>query len=307
MKMKKILALLTFFMTCSLFFAQSSRPVVSEINAIPKSNKTIKLTWKAPQNSSPEITGFLIFRDIKPITSSEQLSTLKPLKKLDSETFTYIDTLRDSREYYFCIICTTTNGTYNVILPSVNTTVNGTRVASVNTQNEEVITPPSANNKKTTGPETDASERMRDIPLPTPGLIEVTKNKQNILGPKAMEQAKQLGSKYTGTSNKITKLFVFENDLICPEGGDDYYLFKILKSSFVKKNFKASIDELTDFLSIHRSPEVTNRATFYLGESYYFAKEYEKAVFQFLAVQEQFPELSKKWIDSSLDMITVKD
>lgn len=305
--MKKILALLTFFMTCSLFFAQSSRPVVSEINAIPKSNKTIKLTWKAPQNSSPEITGFLIFRDIKPITSSEQLSTLKPLKKLDSETFTYIDTLRDSREYYFCIICTTTNGTYNVILPSVNTTVNGTRVASVNTQNEEVITPPSANNKKTTGPETDASERMRDIPLPTPGLIEVTKNKQNILGPKAMEQAKQLGSKYTGTSNKITKLFVFENDLICPEGGDDYYLFKILKSSFVKKNFKASIDELTDFLSIHRSPEVTNRATFYLGESYYFAKEYEKAVFQFLAVQEQFPELSKKWIDSSLDMITVKD
>lgn len=307
MKMKKILALLTFFMTCSLFFAQSSRPVVSEINAIPKSNKTIKLTWKAPQNSSPEITGFLIFRDIKPITSSEQLSTLKPLKKLDSETFTYIDTLRDSREYYFCIICTTTNGTYNVILPSVNTTVNGTRVASVNTQNEEVITPPSVNNKKTTGPETDASERMRDIPLPTPGLIEVTKNKQNILGPKAMEQAKQLGSKYTGTSNKITKLFIFENDLICPEGGDDYYLFKILKSSFVKKNFKASIDELTDFLSIHRSPEVTNRATFYLGESYYFAKEYEKAVFQFLAVQEQFPELSKKWIDSSLDMITVKD
>lgn len=305
--MKKILALLTFFMTCSLFFAQSSRPVVSEINAIPKSNKTIKLTWKAPQNSSPEITGFLIFRDIKPITSSEQLSTLKPLKKLDSETFTYIDTLRDSREYYFCIICTTTNGTYNVILPSVNTTVNGTRVASVNTQNEEVITPPSASNKKIPGLEPDASEKMRDIPLPTPGLIEVTKNKQNILGPKAMEQAKQLGSKYTGTSNKITKLFVFENDLICPEGGDDYYLFKILKSSFVKKNFKASIDELTDFLSIHRSPEVTNRATFYLGESYYFAKEYEKAVFQFLAVQEQFPELSKKWIDSSLDMITVKD
>ncbi|MCQ2600334.1 MAG: hypothetical protein MJ184_03130 [Treponema sp.] len=305
--MKKTLALLTFFMTCSLFFAQSSRPVVSEINAIPKSNKTIKLTWKAPQNSSPEITGFLIFRDIKPITSSEQLSTLKPLKKLDSETFTYIDTLRDSREYYFCIICTTTNGTYNVILPSVNTTVNGTRVASVNTQNEEVITPPSASNKKIPGLEPDASEKMRDIPLPTPGLIEVTKNKQNILGPKAMEQAKQLGSKYTGTSNKITKLFVFENDLICPEGGDDYYLFKILKSSFVKKNFKASIDELTDFLSIHRSPEVTNRATFYLGESYYFAKEYEKAVFQFLAVQEQFPELSKKWIDSSLDMITVKD
>ena len=284
--MKKILALLTFFMTCTLFFAQSSRPVVSEINAIPKSNKTIKLTWKAPQNSTPEITGFLIFRDIKPITSSQQLSTLKPLIKLDSETFTYIDTLSDSREYYFCIICTTTNGTYNVILPSVNTTVNGARVATANTD-EKVITPPSTNNKT--------------------GLIEVTKNKQNILGPKAMEQAKALGSKYTGTSNRITKLFIFENDLICPEGGDDYYLFKILKSSFVKKNFKASIDELTDFLSIHRSPEVTSRATFYLGESYYFAKEYEKAVFQFLQVQEQFPELSKKWIDSSLDMITVKD
>lgn len=306
MKMKKILALLTFFMTCSLFFAQSSRPVVSEINAIPKSNKTIKLTWKAPQNSTPEITGFLIFRDIKPITSSQQLSTLKPLIKLDSETFTYMDTLSDSREYYFCIICTTTNGTYNVILPSVNTTVNGARVATANTD-EKVITPPSTNNKKISGPEPDPSEKMRDIPLPTPGLIEVTKNKQNILGPKAMEQAKTLGSKYTGTSNRITKLFIFENDLICPKGGDDYYLFKILKSSFVKKNFKASIDELTDFLSIHRSPEVTSRATFYLGESYYFAKEYEKAVFQFLQVQEQFPELSKKWIDSSLDMITVKD
>lgn len=305
MKMKKILTLITFLFTGALIFAQSSRPVISEINAIPKSNKTIKLTWKAPQDSNPSITGFIIFRDTKPITSQDQLSKLKPVKKVDSETFSYTDSLRDSREYYFCIICTTINGTYNVILPSVNTTVTGIRVAQEEIKDEEVQTPSKPSKK--TASITDQSEKMRDIPLPTPGLIEVTKNKQNILGPKAMKTAEELGSKYTGTSNRITKLYVFEEDLVSPEGGDEYFLFKILKSSFVKKNFKASVQDLTDFLRIHRSPEVTNRAIFYLGESYYFSKDYEKAVFQFLAVQEQYPELCKKWIDSSLDLITVKE
>lgn len=304
--MKKILCVLTLLTAAAALFAEkNARPIAYDINAAPKSDKTIKITWKAMENSVPEITGFLIYRDTKQITSSDQLSNLKPLKKLDSSTLTYIDNLRDTKEYYYCVICTTKNGTYNVILQSINTTVNGIRVATETAKEEEVIDPASSTSKNT-GLKTDPSEKMRDIPLPTPGLIEVTKNKQNMLGPKAMAQADELGRKYTGSRNKITKLFVFENDLISPEGGDDYYLFKILKTKFVKKDFAGSISELNDFLSIHRSADVTSRAVFYLGESYYFSKDYEKAVFQFLAVQEQYPELCKKWIDSCLDMISIK-
>lgn len=304
MKMNKsvlslfILLLINF----SNIFAQNSRPVVSEINTISKTDNKIKITWKAPENSSPEITGFIIYKDSKQITSSIQLSELTPVAKVDAETFSYIDSVNDYRDYYYCIICSTKNGSYTVILPAVNSTVNGIKTASSETkiaEQEPVVS------ENTSQAHSNPAEKMRDIPLPAPALVKATKNKQNILGPKAMAVADELGNKYSNSSAKINKLFVFECDLISPEGGDDYYLFKILKNTFVKKNFSKSINELSDFLSIHRDEEVTQRAIFYLGESYYFSKNYEKAVFQFLQVQDKYPELCKKWIDSCLDLIQV--
>lgn len=307
MKVKRIITLTTFIFLQAFLYAQTVRPVVSNINVSSTANSKIKISWNIPQFSEPQILGFKIFRDTRVINSTNQLLTQKLVGELSSSESSYTDTVSDAREYYYCVICSTKDGSYNVILPSVNSTVSGIRAATkTQSQEEEIVLDQKSLQNDAENDDINSSEKIRSIPLPTLGLKDNQGSSKNILGPKALDCAKTLGRKYTGSSSKITKMYVFENDLICPEGGDDYYLFKILKTTFVKKQFTKSINELTDFLSIHREDEVTSRAIFYLGESYYFAKEYEKAVFQFLAVQEKYPELCKRWIDSSLDQITVK-
>lgn len=305
MKRTKFLISLILLISGSSLFAQTSRPVVSDINTVPGPASTIKITWTLPENPDPAIKECYIFKDTKQIASFDDLSKLEPTGKADSSSTHFIDTITDTRDYYYCVLCNTENGVYNIILPSVNTTVNGAHIVTFNSTEDQVITPENSESKKQ-NKFSDSSEKMRDIPLPTPGFIEITKSPQNILGSRAMKTADDLGRKYTGTRNKITKPYVFEDDLICPENGDEYYLFKILKNSFAKKDYKKAVTDINDFLSIRRKDEVTKRAVFYLGESLYFTKNYEKAVFQFLKVQNEYPELSKKWIDSCLDLIEIK-
>lgn len=303
MKIKKLIAALSFFAACTAFYAQNSRPVVSDINAIPKSATEIKISWTVPENPSPSISKIVIFRDSKQITSYQQLSSLKPAGAVNGSDTEFTDKVKDAKEYYYSVLCLTEQGYYAVILPSVNTTVTGTRRASQGAEKEIIKTDDS--HSVTYNP-VDRSEKIRDIPLPTPGLVETTKSKQNVLGPKAMEAGTSLARNYKGIKNKITKMHVFEEDMVSPEGGDDYFLFKILKAKFVKKNFAGSVTDLKDFLSVHRDAAVQYRATFYLGESYYFSHEYSKALFHFLEVQDVYPELAKKWIDSCLDLVEIK-
>ena len=304
MKLKKLLIALTAVFTAYFTFAQS-RPVALDINVVPKENSKIKITWKIPENSEPAITGFLICRDTKQITSYEQLSSLGVIAQLASDITEYTDFVEDFREYFYCVIANTDNGPYMILLPSINTSVGGIRARkNMNVENEVITPSETASSKKTSKP-VDVSERMRDIPLPTPGLVDTNKNQAVKLGSKAMNASKTLGKNYVGKKNKITKMHIFEEDLVCPEGGDDYFLFKILKATFAKKDFKASIKELNDFLSVRHSESTSKRATFYLAQSYYFSKDYQNALFNFLTVSEEYPKLSKKWIDSSLDMIEI--
>ncbi|MBR5932969.1 MAG: hypothetical protein IK002_03180 [Treponema sp.] len=302
MKLRNTLIGLLF--TLIPFFANAqSRPVVLDINVIPKEKSQIKISWHTPENTNPAITGYLICRDTKQITSYEQLSSLGVIAELASDVNEYIDMVEDFKEYFYSVIATTENGPYIIILPSMNTSISGVRARKNTSTENQVIVPKQNSTSKKSDKPVDMSEKMRSIPLPTPGLVDMDKKPAVVLGDKAMSASKTLGKNYLNKKNKITKMHVFEEDLICPEGGDDYYLFKILKTYFVKKDFAGSIKELNDFLSVRRSPSSAKRATFYLGESYYFLKDYQNSLFNFLTVSDDWPELSKKWIDSSLDMI----
>ncbi|MCR5614437.1 hypothetical protein [Treponema sp.] len=301
--------IMTFFFCAalaSLGFAQT-RPVVTDINAIPQENSKIKINWTVPENSSPAITNIIIYRDTKQISTYEQLASLKPVAKLASDVKTYIDSVSDSREYFYTIIASTENGEYILILPSINTTVYGVRSSKYSSKGTEaVIQEDDARVLPSVKQPQNPSDKIREVPLPAPGIMKTEKSNSKIFGEKALSASKTLGKKYVGKKNKITKMHVFEEDLICPEGGDEYFLFRILKDSFVKKDFAKAVTDLNDFLSVRRDEKVAKRATFYLGESYYFSKNYEKALFNFLNVKGEYPELSKKWIDSSLDMIEIK-
>lgn len=146
--------------------------------------------------------------------------------------------------------------------------------------------------------------RMREMPLPLPmDILGFGQEAQNM-----SEEAKQSVANLANGSTKqkpepFKTPYFFEDDMFAPDGGDGYILFEALREGLVQRKYRESVGLFIDFLSVNRNAAVTNRAEFYLGESFYFCGEYKKAVQCFLAVQEIFPALAKKWIDSSLDLM----
>lgn len=302
MKTKKLLTALIFVLLSHTAFSQG-RPVVSDISVIPREGG-INIKWTINSDTNPKFTGFVIFRDTKQFSSYDQITENNMIASLASNVREYFDETKDFKEYFYIIFAATDNGIYKMILPALNTNTTGIRAKKKSASNQTVITPDETASKQD-NKFADPSEKMRSIPLPKAQLTG-TQNQAGKFGEKAMNAPKDLAKDYINKKNKITKMHIFEEDLVCPEGGDEYFLFKILKSTFAKKDFKNAIVQLKDFLAVNRSPETTKRAHFYLGESYYFTKDYQNALYMFLEVQNDYNELSQKWIDSSLDLIEIK-
>jgi hypothetical protein len=70
-----------------------------------------------------------------------------------------------------------------------------------------------------------------------------------------------------------------------------------------KKLNEQTISELNKLIGTNISEDTQNRATFYLGQSLYMIGKFEEAIKTFVIVQTDYPNLSKKWIDSALDKI----
>lgn len=294
--MKKLIFILISLILPICAFSQS-RPIIENLEANSTELYKIKLTWTLPSMPSPKIEKLFIYRDSKQITSYSQISNLNPIATLDKNSTFYIDNVQNTNEYFYSIIAETTDGPYKIIIPSINSTLNGIMPLFKNTSN--------TSNQNIQHKETFTINQnsKRVFPLPQINFDKNNDSKNNkiTLGKKAIDAGNELGKGYN-KKNYISKIHVFEEDLICPEGGDEYFLFRILKESFVKNNFATSVENLTDFLSVYRNKETTSRAIFYLAESYYFSGNYEKAIYHFLAVKDIYPELTKKWLDSSLDL-----
>ena len=294
--MKKLIFILISLILPICAFSQS-RPIIENLEANSTELYKIKLTWTLPSMPSPKIEKLYIYRDSKQITSYSQISSLNPIATLDKNSTFYIDNVQNTNEYFYSIIAETNDGPYKIIIPSINSTLNGIMPLFKNTSNNS--------NRNIQHKETFTINQnsKRVFPLPQINFDKNNDSKNNkiTLGKKAIDAGNELGKGYN-KKNYISKIHVFEEDLICPEGGDEYFLFRILKESFVKNNFATSVENLTDFLSVYRNKETTSRAIFYLAESYYFSGNYEKAIYHFLAVKDIYPELTKKWLDSSLDL-----
>lgn len=294
--MKKLIFILISLILPICAFSQS-RPIIENLEANSTELYKIKLTWTLPSMPSPKIEKLFIYRDSKQITSYSQISNLNPIATLDKNSTFYINNVQNTNEYFYSIIAETNDGPYKIIIPSINSTLNGIMPLFKNTSNN------SNQNIQHKETFTINQNSKRVFPLPQINFDKNNDSKNNkiTLGKKAIDAGNELGKGYN-KKNYISKIHVFEEDLICPEGGDEYFLFRILKESFVKNNFATSVENLTDFLSVYRNKETTSRAIFYLAESYYFSGNYEKAIYHFLAVKDIYPELTKKWLDSSLDL-----
>ena len=291
--MKKAFSIISLLFFSFILFAE--KPIVRDIQAEAGKGNKINIYWTLPENPEKEISSFLIYRDTRQIASFSQIKNLEPIAQISSNFSGYTDSVKDFIDYFYCVLAITKDSTspYDLILLSFNSTVKGAHIA-VNSQQKE--------------PQKKETEKLyyegtlRETPLP---YIDIVENSIQP-NPTVSEEAAFAAQTLTNKSKKkepILKPYIFEEDLISPDGGDDYLLFEILKQYFVQKHYEESIVQLNKLAGTNIKETTRNRIYFYIGECEYLTGEYENAVKSFVKVQDAYPILSRKWINSSLDRI----
>ena len=299
----------------------SERPVVSDISAVSTLSNKIEISWKLPENlKNSHISSLLLYKDSKPITDTDILQKITPVI-LPKNAITYVDKVQDFKEYYYAVIVNTEKGketeelyydeekdeklsisqgkAYKVLLPGVNSTVVGAKISYIKTESS------SSNKSNPVDTNNVPDNDMRYQPLPYMNILE-DNDRDSTISAKTKEKALSL---LENTPAKVTKLdpYIFEEDILSPQGGDDYLLFVILSRYFIQRDYETSIKQLNSFLGQNRNKNVTLRATFYLGECYYYYNNYPRAISLFLSLEEFYPNLVKKWSESALDLYTLPD
>lgn len=297
--MKKFFTLIL-VLFCTIFCFAKDRPIITDLTAIPTRANKINLSWKNPEDSDPKIQKLFVFKSKKAIATYSDIQDAELIATLDASSTSYSDTVKNYNDYYYAIVAQVNNGRYDIILPSVNATVNGAHLT---------IPKKKASEEKTES----AKEKLvpingkRETPLPFLDLTEQKSKKPIKMSEKAKEVAASLSNNQEETKKEQMEPYVFEEDLISPDGGDDFLLFEILKNTFIQKKYKDSIDELSKLLGTNRSESVTKRSIFYLGESFYYIKDYKNAVRTFLLVYDEYPLQAKKWIDATLEELSINE
>ena len=291
--MKKAFSILGLLFFSSILFAE--KPIVRDIQAEAGKGNKINIFWTLPENPEKEISSFFIYRDTRQIASYAQIKNISPIAQIDSNFSGYTDLVKDYNDYFYCVLAVTKDSSvpYDLILLSFNSTVKGVHI-SMNTQQKE--------------PQKKEQEKLyyegtlRETPLPFIDIVENSLQPEPTVSEEAAFAAQTLTNK-TKKREPVLKPYIFEEDLISPDGGDDYLLFEILKQYFVHKNYDEAIVQLNKLAGTNIKDSTRSRVYFYIGECEYLTGEYEKAVKSFVKVQDVYPTLARKWINSSLDRI----
>ncbi len=323
-----IFALISFVQALN---AQTSRPVVSQINASPVSTNKIEVTWKLPSSVKEGfITALHVYRDIRPIS---EISTKKPVASLPYYAVSYTDTPGDFREYFYAVVTEisvmpssksgaakdlyydeetdslperTSGEIYAMILPGVNSTVNGAKISGKKDSVEDLNEKQYLLQTKEAEKKIYDGDRIREQPLPYMDILgDKNSLHERTISLEAEERAKSLLKKNPAETKKILEPYIFHEDLIENVDGDAGRLFEILKTSFIKRDYEAAEKALDDFLPTAKDEEVVQRATFYLGECHYFNGNMPEAIKCFLLLQDFYPSLCRKWTKNSLDLYVI--
>ncbi len=273
-----------------------SKPIVTSISTQKSSVNKITIKWKIPDDF--RAASVAVFRSTDKISDFPQILPMKPVADVPAKTTSYVDTLENFGSYYYALIARDKDGNFfDAVIPGINSTIN-----AVTLENPD-------KDKKEENPE-EAEYRpsyLRNLPLPYLDLVPDIARKPTQFSDEALVAARTLSGKYYGKKPPLKEPYVFEEDLVCKPDGDDYYLFQSLKNYFIKKDYKNSASDLRRFLSVNREPYTSARAAFYLAESEYYSRNFKTALQLFLFLDDIFPDLSKSWADSTLDLYEIPE
>lgn len=288
--MKKLLTLFCLLFLTTILYAQ--KPIVQNIHARTAKGTKIVVTWELPQNQEEQITNLYLYRNTKPFTSYSQVSSLIPLAILNATDTSYTDSVKDYNDYFYAVIAYTNNTKpYELILVSMNATVNGIHL---NMPDQKQKDPEKQKEEKLY---TDGA--LRETPLPYLDLIDETPA-VSVISDETAKQTITFSTAKKANSEYDLLPYFFEEDLISPDGGDEYILFDILKNTFVQQKYVEARKQLKILVQRNITLSVQNRAYFYIGECEYYLGNYDEAVKAFIQVSQYYPLQTKKWINASL-------
>lgn len=292
--MKKSFFVAVIFIALSFCLNAQNKPIVTDIQAVPAKGTRINVYWTLPQNPEPKITKLLIYRDTRPISSYNQLSGAYFLAELPPESCGYTDTVSDYNDYFYAVIAFT-DRPFDLILVSMNSTVEGVHLIAPQPKDIEP--------KKKEEEKLYTDGAMRETPLPFLNYVEG--QGEALISDEVAQQASQFSGYSTKTGLTPVSPYFFEEDLISPDSGDDFLLFEVLKNTFVQEKYEESIVLLNKLNGTNISESVRNRVLFYIAEAYFFTGDFEEAAKCFVKVAHVYPLQTKIWMNYTLDRIAI--
>ena len=294
--MKKSFFVAVIFIALSFCLNAQNKPIVTDIQAVPAKGTRINVYWTLPQNPEPKITKLLIYRDTRPISSYNQLSGAYFLAELPPESCGYTDTVSDYNDYFYAVIAFT-DRPFDLILVSMNSTVEGVHLIAPQPKDIEP--------KKKEEEKLYTDGAMRETPLPFLNYVEG--QGEALISDEVAQQASQFSGYSTKTGLTPVSPYFFEEDLISPDSGDDFLLFEVLKNTFVQEKYEESIVLLNKLNGTNISESVRNRVLFYIAEAYFFTGDFEEAAKCFVKVAHVYPLQTKIWMNYTLDRIALPE
>ena len=296
--MKKNVIVLSLLLAIAASLCAQNKPIVTDIQAVAAKGTRINIYWTLPQNTEPQITKLLIYRDTRPISSYNQLSSAYFVAELPAEACGYTDSVMDYNDYFYAVIAFT-DRPFDLILVSMNSTVDGVHLIA---PQQKDIEPKKKSDEKLY---TDGT--LRETPLPFINYVEGQGQGDTLISDEIAKSATQFSAYSSKSGRTPVSPYFFEEDLISPDSGDDFLLFEVLKNTFVQEKYEESIVLLNKLNGTNISESVRNRVYFYIAEAYFFTGDFEEAAKAFVKVAHVYPLQTKIWMNYTLDRIAIPE
>ena len=296
--MKKNVIVLSLLLAIAASLCAQNKPIVTDIQAVAAKGTRINIYWTLPQNPEPQITKLLIYRDTRPISSYNQLSSAYFVAELPAEACGYTDSVMDYNDYFYAVIAFT-DRPFDLILVSMNSTVDGVHLIA---PQQKDIEPKKKSDEKLY---TDGT--LRETPLPFINYVEGQGQGDTLISDEIAKSATQFSGYSSKSGRTPVSPYFFEEDLISPDSGDDFLLFEVLKNTFVQEKYEEAIVLLNKLNGTNISESVRNRVYFYIAEAYFFTGDFEEAAKYFVKVAHVYPLQTKIWINYTLDRIAIPE
>ena len=142
----------------------------------------------------------------------------------------------------------------------------------------------------------------RDLPSSSSPLSSFVE--PHMLSPETVKVYDALLKKVPDESRITPSPVILPADRNLEASGADYRLANMVREGFENEDWSGLSKELENFLRIDHRENTETRARFYLGQTYFFRRQYRKAFLEFSLVREEYRVETDRWISILYDRLS---